>query len=132
VILDSHAWVYYATGVSIARRSLRQIEAARTAGRLQIAAITLWEIALLESERRLRFTQPLGEWFRDAIVGTGVAVVPLDEGIAVQAARLVRALREPADCQIAATALCAGAPLATRDMRIIEKAEPLGLSIVEL
>lgn len=132
MILDTHAWVFYATGARLAKRGLQRIERARRSGRLQIAAVTLWEVALLAQERRVRFVQPLGEWFRDALAQTEVMVAALDSAIAIDAARLVHLLRDPADCQIAGTALRAGVPLATRDARLLENAAALGLDVVEV
>jgi PIN domain nuclease of toxin-antitoxin system len=132
LILDTHAWIFYATGRPIDRRVLRRIDKARLAGRLGIAAVTLWEVALLAQERRLRFSESTVDWLRDALEHTGVQVAPLDEATAVSAARLHHALRDPADCQIAGTALQVGAPLATRDARILERADALGLDVVEI
>jgi PIN domain nuclease of toxin-antitoxin system len=132
VILDTHVWIFYATGAHLAKRGLSRIEKARRAGRLQIAAVTLWEVALLAQERRIRFGPPLREWFRDALAQTEVTVAELDAEVAVEAARLVQLLRDPADCQIVGTALRFGVPLATRDARIGEHAASLGLDVVDV
>lgn len=132
MILDTHAWIFYATGTRMAKRGLQRIERARRAGRLQIAAVTLWEVAWLAQQRKIRFVQPPGEWFRDALARTEVGVAALDAGVAIDAARLARLLHDPADCQIAGTALHAGVPLATRDARVIENAGALGLEVVEV
>jgi PIN domain nuclease of toxin-antitoxin system len=132
VILDTHVWFFYATGARLAKRGLARIEKARRSGRLQVAAVTLWEVALLAQERRIRFVQPPEEWFRDALARTEVTVAALDADVAIAAARLVHVLRDPADCQIAGTALRAGVPLATRDARLLENADALGLDIVEV
>lgn len=132
MILDTHAWVFYASGARLAKRGLQRIERARRAGRLQVAAVTLWEVALLAQERKIRFVQPPAEWFRDALARTDVTVAALDAEVAIHAARLVHLLRDPADCQIAGTALSIGVPLATRDGRLIENADALGLDVVEV
>jgi PIN domain nuclease of toxin-antitoxin system len=132
VILDTHAWVFYATGARLSKRGLQRIEKARRAHRLQIAAVTLWEVALLAQERKIRFAQPPGAWFRDALARTEVTVAGLDAQIAIEAARLAPLLRDPADCQIAGTALGAGAPLGTRDARMLESAQAIGLEVVEV
>jgi PIN domain nuclease of toxin-antitoxin system len=132
VILDTHAWVFYAIGARLAKRGLQRIEKARKAGRLQIAAVTLWEVALLAQERKIRFVQPPREWFRDALAQTEMTVAALDAEVAIEAARLMHLLRDPADCQIAGTALRRGVPLATRDARLIENADVLGLDVIEV
>jgi PIN domain nuclease of toxin-antitoxin system len=132
LILDTHAWIFYATAKRLDRVGLRRIEKARKARRLQIAAVTLWEVALLAQERKIRFAQPTEEWLRDALVRTEVRVAPLDAAIATEGARLVRTLRDPADCQIVGTAIRMGIPLATRDSKILENAEAVGLEFVEV
>jgi PIN domain nuclease of toxin-antitoxin system len=132
VILDTHVWLFYATGARLAKRGLQRIEKARRAGRLQIAAVTLWEVALLSQERKIRLLGPPSEWFRDALARTDVTVAALDAEVAIDAARLVHLLRDPADCQIAGTALRRGVPLATRDARLIENAAALGFDVVEV
>lgn len=132
MILDTHAWVFYASGAHLAKRGLHRIERARKAGCLQIAAVTLWEVALLGHERKIRFALPIGEWFREALARTEVTVAALDAQIAIDASRLVHLLRDPADCQIAGTALRVGVPLATRDARLIENADTFGLDVVEV
>jgi PIN domain nuclease of toxin-antitoxin system len=132
VILDTHVWIFYATERGLDPKGLRSIERARKLGRLQIASVTLWEVALLVQERRLRLTLPTSEWFRDALTLTGVHIAPLDVAIAIQAARLARPLRDPADCQVVGTAIKIGVPLATRDARILENAKPLGLDVIEV
>lgn len=76
--------------------------------------------------------EPAGEWYRDALTRTEVTVVALDTDVAISAARLVHLLRDPADCPIAGTALRRGVPLATRDGRLIESADTLGLEVVEV
>jgi PIN domain nuclease of toxin-antitoxin system len=132
VILDTHAWIFYAAGRALEKRALRQIERARGEGRLHIAAVTLWEVALLAQERKLRLSQPTHEWLHNALKRTEVHVAPLDVGNAIEGARLHRALRDPADCQIVGTAVQMGVPMATRDARILGRADDLGLDVVEI
>jgi len=131
MILDTHAWLRY-LGTGLSKVVVRRIERARTRGQLRIAAVTLWEIALLVHARRLRVDGPVKEWLETALARSGVAVVPLDTAVAVESARLVDSLRDPADCQIVGTALHLGVALATRDARILEAAEGLRLDVLEI
>jgi PIN domain nuclease of toxin-antitoxin system len=131
VILDTHVWWRYVGGARIAKNTLRRIERSRSAGRLQVAAVTLWEIALLVFEGRLRVDDGVPRWLAAALVRSGTTVAPLDPGSAHEGARLIALLRDPADCQIAGTALHLGVPLATRDERILEHARNLGLEVLE-
>lgn len=131
MILDTHAWLRFLGG-NLGKTPRRRIERAREARRLQIAAVTLWEIALLVQERRLRVDGGTAEWLDTALVRSGVGVAPLDAPAAAHAASLIRVLRDPADCQIAGTALSLGVPLATRDTRILDAAAGLRLDVVEV
>jgi PIN domain nuclease of toxin-antitoxin system len=132
VILDTHAWLRYLGAAGVPRKARQRIDRARKAGHLQIAAVTLWEIALLAHERKLRLDGAVEPWLHTALARSRVTVAPLDAGVAREAARLIRVLRDPADCQIAGTALHLGVPLVTRDARILEHASSLGIEIVEI
>jgi len=132
MILDTHVWLRYLAGSAISARALRRIERARAGEALGIAAVTLWEVALLVHERKLRIDGTTADWLGTALVRSGASIAPLDAAVAQVAARLIGILRDPADCQIAGTALHLGVPLATRDARILERAEKLGLEVVEV
>ncbi len=131
MILDTHAWLRY-LGTGLSKAVVRRIERARTRGQLRIAAVTLWEIALLVHARRLRVDGPVKEWLETALARSGVAVVPLEPAVAFESARLIDSLRDPADCQIVGTALHLGVLLVTRDARILEAAEGLRLDVLEI
>ena len=131
MILDTHVWLRYLGAAPLAKAALRRIERERTRDRLQIAAVTLWEIALLEHERKLRIEGPVDGWLANALVRSGTTVAPLDAAVAVASARLIRVLRDPADCQIAGTSIHLGVALVTRDARILEQAPKLGLQVLE-
>jgi PIN domain nuclease of toxin-antitoxin system len=131
MILDTHAWLRY-LGTGLSKPAVRRIDRARTVGQVRIAAVTLWEIALLVHARRLRVDGPVKDWLETALARSGVTVAPLDAAVAFESARLINTLRDPADCQIVGTAIHLGAPLATRDARILEAAEGLGLDVVEM
>ena len=131
MILDTHAWLHY-VGRGLSKVTVRRIERARVAGQLRVAAVTLWEVALLVHARRLRLDGPVKEWLETALARSGVTVVPLDAAVAFESARLIDTLRDPADCQIVGTAIYLGAPLATRDARILDAAEGLGIDVVEI
>jgi PIN domain nuclease of toxin-antitoxin system len=131
MILDTHVWLRFVMGGAIPPRVLRRIERARASRTLYLAAVSLWETALLVHERKLRVDGTSSEWMRTALVRSGTAVAALDAGVAYESARLIGILRDPADCQIAGTALSLGLPLATRDARILECSGDFGLTAIE-
>ena len=115
----------------MAKETRRRIEQARAAGRLQIAAVTLWEIALLVQERKLRVDDAVPKWLHTALTRSGTTVAPLDPGAAHEAARAAATLSDPAGCQIIGTAVHLGVPLATRDRRVLECARRQGIEALE-
>lgn len=117
ILLDTHAWVWW-----VARDA--QLSASATAaisadGRPAIAAITLWEVAMLVEKGRVRLNLNLAEWLRMATSGSGVAVLPITTEIAARTTRLGADFHgDPADRLIVATALEHGLTVITKDDRI--------------
>ncbi|WP_437825253.1 type II toxin-antitoxin system VapC family toxin [Sorangium sp. So ce1153] len=121
VILDTHVWVHAMDGVKLSAEATRRIGRAAEAGELWIAAITVWEIAMLASKGRIRLSMPTREWVDTAIARSGVRVAPLDPSVAVDSVELPGEFHgDPADRMIVATARCRGATLVTRDRAIID------------
>jgi PIN domain nuclease of toxin-antitoxin system len=124
LLLDTHIWLWLVQGNSRLRSPARgAISRAATAGRLRIAAITVWEIALLSSRKRVVLGKPLARWVDDALAASGVGVEPLSPRIAVESCELPDGLHgDPADRIIVATARLADLVLITRDRRILDYA----------
>ena len=99
------------------------ISSALGVGLLRIAAISLWEIALLASHSRILLGKSTGSWFREALADPGPAIEPLTAPIAIESYALPdRFHQDPADRMIVATARVTGAALMTRDRRILDYA----------
>jgi PIN domain nuclease of toxin-antitoxin system len=99
------------------------IERAAAAGALRIAAISLWEIALLAARGRIVLGKSVGLWLDEALADPGPAIDPLSPRVAVEAWSLPEAFhRDPADRLIVATARVVNATLMTRDRRILDYA----------
>lgn len=130
MILDTEVWWRYLTKGGIAKVTQRRIEQARASGRLQVAAVTLWEIALLVHEGKLRIDDAVPKWLHTALARSGATVAPLDPGAAHEAARLAGTL-VPAGCQIVGTAAHLGVPLVTRDKWTLACARKLGIEVLE-
>ncbi len=131
MILDTNVWWRYLTEGRMAKVTRGRIEQARVAGRLQIAAVTLWEIALLVQEGKLRMDDPVAKWLHTALARSGTTVAPLEPEAAHDAARAAATLSDPAGCQIVGTAVHLGVPLATRDRRMLDCARRLGIEALE-
>jgi PIN domain nuclease of toxin-antitoxin system len=130
VILDTGAWWRYLTGGRMSLETRRRVEQARAARRLQIAAVTLWEMARLVTERKLRVDGTARKWLDTALARSGTTVAPLDPAVAHEAARLTGTL-DPAGCLVVGTALHLGVPLATRDRRMLAAAAKVGVEALQ-
>ncbi len=122
LVLDTHAWVWWASKPERLSRSQRSaIDRVRRhgSGLLLLSVISGWEVALLVQAGRLRLPVPLEAWLEEAMSIPGLEVVALTVPIIATAARLT-ALRDPADMLIVATAQQHGARLVTNDARIEE------------
>jgi PIN domain nuclease of toxin-antitoxin system len=99
------------------------INRAAASGQLRIAAISVWEAALLASRGRVAVGRPLAQWIEEALSAPGLSIEPLLPQIAVEACCLPEAFhRDPVDRMIVATARVANAALMTRDRQILDYA----------
>jgi PIN domain nuclease of toxin-antitoxin system len=122
LVLDTHVWVKFVAGAALAKRARAAIE--RAAGRPQgvfIPAISLWEIARLASDGRVRLGDRPERWFDAALATVSGTVAAITPEIALLAAGL-GGHGDPADRLIVATALATDAVLVTRDAAILELA----------
>jgi PIN domain nuclease of toxin-antitoxin system len=117
ILLDTHAWVWWATSSpNLSKKAARAIKAAEA---VYISAISCWEVAMLVAKGRLIFDRDVEIWLDLALKLPGVQLVPLSPRIAVRSARLEEGFRgDPADCILVATALEYGCPLVSKDERI--------------
>jgi PIN domain nuclease of toxin-antitoxin system len=120
IMLDTHVWVWFNEGNErkLSRRAVNTIERASQQGRVVIAAISVWEVALLESKRRIRLSMSLDAWLESALATPGLSVIPLSAGICIDAAGM--AFSDPSDRLIAASARAFQAILVTRDERLLD------------
>lgn len=119
IVLDTHAWIFLVDDPSrLGKVARRKIAAA---DRLGVAAVSLWEIALLVEKRRLALDRELLPWIQDALGEPRLELLSLTPAVVAAAHQLRGALAgDPGDRLIVATALVEGATLVTRDVRITE------------
>jgi PIN domain nuclease of toxin-antitoxin system len=117
-------WIWFMlANAELAANGRNLINRAAATGRLRIAAISLWETALLASRGRVVLGQPLGQWITGAVSAPGLSIEPLLPQVAIEASSLPNPFhRDPADRLIVATARVANATLMTRDRRILDYA----------
>lgn len=134
ILIDTHVWLWVAGGETgrFRRRTIDLIDTAARESRLLLAAISLWEVAMLEAKGRIQLELPCGEWLKRARRNTGVMVAPLETEIAALSAALPGLHGDPADRMIVATALHHGATLLTEDDRIVAHARKGGYRVSRL
>jgi PIN domain nuclease of toxin-antitoxin system len=95
-------------------------EAGGNAG-LAVAAISVWEVAMLEARGRISLSQSVDEWVAAALTAPGVRLVELSPEIALESTRLPgEPPTDPADRMIVATTRVLGATLVTCDEEILD------------
>lgn len=131
-VLDTYVWKGYGEGTGITARVVKRIDVARANGSLFVAAISVWEVAMLAAKGQLKLSGPTLQWVSDAVQASGVIVHPLDPAIAVDSAELPVFHGDPADRMIVATARHLAAVLVTKDSTILDWAEAtMGVRILE-
>lgn len=122
ILIDTHIWIWYIMGNTelskniqdIVTKSLRQHQA-------YLAAISLWEISMLDRKKRIVLDMPCLSWIHKFIDLTQIQIIPLNVEIAVESCHLPESFHaDPADRMIVATARTENLTLLTRDERILE------------
>jgi PIN domain nuclease of toxin-antitoxin system len=122
-LLDTHAWLWLVMG----RASTTGFGSIDNSKPWALSAISLWEVAMLESFGRVVFEMPLAEWFTKALRPDCYRVLPITPDIAVASGKLPPGMHgDPADRIIAATACVHRATLITADRRLLDCAERAG------
>ncbi|OGT47843.1 MAG: hypothetical protein A3E83_03220 [Gammaproteobacteria bacterium RIFCSPHIGHO2_12_FULL_41_20] len=121
VLLDTHVFIWYVNGNEELTKPIRAaINTAAQQNVLYLAAISLWEVSMLEKRRRIILERACLAWLHDAIHATYIQIVPITPAISVESCNLPGSFHEdPADRLIVATARVEGMHLFTRDSRIL-------------
>lgn len=121
LLLDTHVWIWLMNGgpERLHPGALNAVREA-AASTLAVSAISVWELAMLDSKGRVQLQMDRVEWVAEATRRSGLRVIPLSTEIAVASTRLPGELHgDPADRIIAATARHEGATLLTRDRALL-------------
>jgi PIN domain nuclease of toxin-antitoxin system len=120
ILLDTHAWLW----LCVEPRRLSAAAAAAIRGGLRsggigVAAISLWEMAMMIALGRVIPRGTPEAWLADLVDRAGVHVRPITPVVAALATRFPDDFpADPADRLIAATAQADGITLVTRDARL--------------
>ena len=134
LILDTHVWLWTMAGSRdhLSAYAIEEIEAHASRGRLYVAAISVWEVAMLESRGRVRLARRIDDWVEAALSAPGTHFLPLSPAIAIESTRLPGHVHgDPADRMLIASARITGGRLATLDQRIIDYASDGHLEVLD-
>jgi PIN domain nuclease of toxin-antitoxin system len=123
LLLDTHVWVWAVEGLleHLRPSAVTAIEKAAQDGRLYVAAISAWEVAMLVKKRRLVLSRDVPSWIAAARRAPGTRIAPLTVAIAIDSTDLPGLItRDPADRFIVATARALSAHLVTCDRPVLE------------
>jgi PIN domain nuclease of toxin-antitoxin system len=140
VLLDTHALYWLVSGEEIlSDEALVTIGENQTTGTLFVSPVTAWELALATQKSRVAGRPNLGDdppdrWFREAVRATAARIIPIQQRISCEAAKVVTDTghKDPGDCFLIATARIRRIPLITRDgfMQELAAANPDYLSVI--
>jgi PIN domain nuclease of toxin-antitoxin system len=117
-LVDTHALVWFLSAPGkLGRKAGRVFATLGTSSEIHVSTISLWEVAVLHEQGRLRLSAGFSAWHEALALLPGVRIEPL-VGTDIEEARSLPSLVDPFDRLIAGTALRLGVPLITRDRRI--------------
>lgn len=118
-VLDTHAWIWMLEAPERLPARVRRLVRTASSYPIGLAAISLWEVAMLVHKGRLALSMPIGEWVDQAVDPDFLCLLPLTAAVALESVRLPdEAPADPADRLIIATACTRNAALITADRRI--------------
>jgi PIN domain nuclease of toxin-antitoxin system len=134
-LLDTHIWVWLLNGDDKIQQSsvFSHIVAASQKNTLYLSTISIWEVAMLESKKRITFATDIASWIKDAISAPGLQVVQLLPEISIDSTHLPGQFHgDPADRLIVATARYLKCQLVTLDRKILAYSKKGFLDTVSL
>lgn len=133
ILLDTHAWIWYVSGnASLNKTTQKMITTALYNNEAHLAAISLWEICMLDKKQHITLEMPCLEWINKFLELTHVHILPITPAIAKESCDLPGNFHDdPADRMIVATARVAGLTLVTRDTRILAYSCSKYISIIK-
>jgi PIN domain nuclease of toxin-antitoxin system len=121
IVLDTHILLWSLLQPEELQENIRQrITVAQENNQLLVCSISLWEIAMLKSKRRINIYEPTRDFLESITNIDGLSVKDISTEVAAESVQLMDDFHgDPADRIIVATAKCHGATLLTRDQKIL-------------
>ncbi len=120
LLLDTHIWLWMINGdATLSSQSRKLIDAASENQILFVSAISIWEIAMLESKGKIILESSCHTWIKTALSLPGIELISLTPDIAIESCNLPGQFHgDPADRILAATAKIENLHLVTRDKKL--------------
>jgi PIN domain nuclease of toxin-antitoxin system len=117
LLIDTHYWIWLlAAQERLTPSSAKLIQDASDHRDLLLSAISVWEVAMLQSKARVQLHKPCQQWVDEALATPGLGLTPLSPAVAIESNYLPGDFHgDPADRIIVATARVLGARLLTSD-----------------
>lgn len=122
IVLDTHIWIWW---INEDEKLLGQkrIDLIQLADIVSVSAISCFEVAWLDAHGRIELLCDRDVWFKKALDGSGVGLIPITPEIAISAVELPEHHSDPQDRIIIATALIHNAQLMSADQKFIHYKE---------
>ena len=121
IVLDTHVWIWFISEPEVlSKQALKAVSEAVKEKKVLISSISAWEVALLVKKKRLELSLEVSDWVTKSENLPFVQFITVSNSIAVKSVNLPQPLHpDPADRIIIATALSAGVPLVTKDIKLL-------------
>ena len=121
IVLDTHVWVWFVSNPEfLSKAAQKAIDASMEQKGIFISSISAWEVALLAAKKRLELSIDVADWIGKSEKLPFFHFIPIDNSVAVKSVNLPQPLhKDPADRIIIATAITIGAPLVTKDQKLL-------------
>jgi PIN domain nuclease of toxin-antitoxin system len=116
IILDTHIWLWWINNDDNLLDQSR-IHLINSAKNVAVSAISCFEVAWLDLHGRITLPCKREEWFKNALNGSGIDLMPITPQIATCAVELPEHHSDPQDRIIIATALSNNAKLMSNDKK---------------
>lgn len=136
LVLDTHVWFWLVNGEERLKKNrghlLSKIDLASDRMNLLVSAISVWEIAMLETKGRVHFESGAKKWIHEALSAPGIQLLPVTPDIAIESTRLPATFHgDPADRILVASARLMNADLVTADEKILAYAKKGWVTILK-
>jgi len=118
LLLDTHVWLWaLSSPEKLSRKASRAI--ARSSDELYLSPISVWEVRLLISRKRLHISSNFDQWLSNSHLTLPILEAPVNWAVAAQATHINLPQPDFGDTFLAATAIVCEMTLITADEQLL-------------